>query len=249
MNSHCFVEILGHKPFCAPIIPNLSTSSVPLTAYCCDGWRHRPQFPCRSPNAMLGRARSCPNRSRAVGSMSRSVRMTLLCEDKQRQVFALRFLKALDWNLRDWKLILSPAGRGSGEQFVRETFPDELRALRSKGRDQVYLVVLIDGDSAGVNRRREQIREACRSQGVQPPTDNDRVLVCAPTWNIETWLAYLAGVTIDETRRDYSKFKGRESQCQPLIDELARLCREGALREPAPPSLAVACQEFRRVLN
>ena len=181
--------------------------------------------------------------------MSRSVRLTLLCEDKLQMVFAHRLFMVLGWNLRDVKPITAPAGRGAAEQFVRMEFPRQLSALREKGDEQVFLVVLIDGDAAGTRQRRQQIDEACREQGIEPPTDAERVLVCVPTWNIETWLAYLAGEEIDESVSNYPRFHGRESECQPRVEALVSMCKAGDLRLPAPPSLEAACSGFGRVFG
>ena len=181
--------------------------------------------------------------------MARSVRLTLLCEDKQHKVFAHRFFKSMGWNLRDWRTIVSPAGQGSGEQFVRTEFPKQLRALRGRGNEQVFLVVLIDGNTAGARRRRQQIDEACIVEETQPPSNSERVMIGAPTRSIETWIASLAGTTVNETSRNYPKLTGRESECQPQVEELARMCERGELSEPAPPSLIAACEEYRRVFG
>ena len=181
--------------------------------------------------------------------MSRNVRLTLLCEDKQQRVFAQRFFRALDWNLRDWTPITAPDGLGSAEQFVRTEFPRQLKALREKGDEQVYLVVMIDGDSTGARQRRRQIDEACRAGGIDPPSAAERVLICTPTWNIETWIAYLSGESVDEAFGEYPKFTGRESRCQQQAVALATMCREGRLRSPAPESLENACAEYRRVFE
>lgn len=53
----------------------------------------------------------------------------VLCEDKQHSVFAYRFLKRRT-NHRI-RVIAAPPGEGSGEQFVREQYPHQLRALRA----------------------------------------------------------------------------------------------------------------------
>ncbi|WP_423916566.1 hypothetical protein [Candidatus Poriferisodalis sp.] len=180
--------------------------------------------------------------------MSRSVRLTLLCEDRQHQAFAHRFFKALGWNLRDWRPIVAPAGRGAAEKFVREKFPVELAALRTKGNEQVFLVVLIDGDAAGVDGRRAQLENACREQGIEPPSEMERVLVCVPTWNIETWLAYLDGSDVDEMNSSYPRLT-RERACEPHAQALATMCGSGRLHPPAPPSLKEACIGYRRAVG
>ena len=52
----------------------------------------------------------------------------VLCEDKQHSVFVYRFLKRRT-NHRI-RVVSAPASEGSAEQFVREQYPRELKALR-----------------------------------------------------------------------------------------------------------------------
>ena len=70
-------------------------------------------------------------------------------------------------------------------------------------------------------------------------------MVIVPTWNIETWLAYLAGKSVDETKGDYPRLP-RESDCQSQVEALAAMCEQGQLRPPAPASLQDACGEYER---
>ena len=65
-----------------------------------------------------------------------------------------------------------------------------------------------------------------------------------PTWNIETWFAYLDGGAVDEARSDYPRLP-RERDCQRHVTVLADMCRAGALRQPCPPSLDRTCDEYR----
>lgn len=178
--------------------------------------------------------------------MSRSVRVVLLCEDKQHEVFVRRFLKAGGWIVRDLTPVVSPAGRGSAEQFVRERFPRELKELRSRGSEQVYLIVVVDGDASGVRARKASLSKACTEQGVAPPRDSDNVLVCVPTWNIERWLAYLAGDSVEESRRDYPHLT-KEGNCMPMVKTLVDMCRKRYLRKPVPTSLEDACTDYQTV--
>jgi len=140
----------------------------------------------------------------------------------------------------------APGGRGAGEQFVRERFSLELKAHRSRPVSQA-LVVLIDGDRHGVASRLHQLDQACRDAGVAERADEERVAVIIPTWNIETWLAYLDGEQVSEDRSDYPRLS-RERDCQRHVETLVRMCRAGQLREPAPPSLETACVEYRKRL-
>ena len=175
--------------------------------------------------------------------MSRQVQIVLLCEDQQHEVFLRRFLSSVGWETRGMRVVKAPGGQGSAEQFVRQQFPGELRAQRSRPVSQA-LVAMIDGDTHGVEGRLEQLNEACRASGVDVRGQGERVAVFSPTWRIETWFAYLSGATVDETKSDYPRLT-RERECQPHVDALTEMCRAGTLRPPSPPSLERACVEYR----
>ena len=181
--------------------------------------------------------------------MSRNVQLVMICEDRQHEVFARRFLDRAGWSTRRLRVEMAPPGRGSAEQFVRERFPVELLAYRSK-HHQVgqAVIVLLDGDDQGVAARLRQLAGACESRGVQPRQGDERVGLFVPTWNIETWLAYLDGKTVDENRDDYPRLD-RPRDCQRHVDCLHDMCKQGALRRPSPPSLDAACKEYRQRLQ
>ena len=176
--------------------------------------------------------------------MSRNVRIVLLCEDAQHESFAKRLLVSMGWRLRDFRVERSPSGRGSAEQYVRERFPDELQGVRSKGGERAYLVVMIDGDDKGVAGRRGSLAAACAERQIAPAGDADQVLVCVPTWNIETWLAYLDGEAVEESKRDYPRL-ARPRECAPHVQALADMCSQNTLRQPCPSSLEDACVQYR----
>jgi len=181
--------------------------------------------------------------------MSRRAQLVLLCEDRQHEVFARRFLARAGWPTRRLRVEKAPPAEGSAEQFVRERFPVELSAYRAnRGRVAQGLLVMVDGDDRGVTGRTAELEAACRAQGVPPRQDDDRVAIAVPTWNVETWLAYLAGSTVDESKSDYPRL-ARAGDCRPHVDELLELCRHGALRQPSPASLESACDEYRARLD
>ena len=178
--------------------------------------------------------------------MSRNVRIVLLCEDKQHKAFVSRFIEKMGWIPRDLKPVVSPNGRGSAEQFVRKQFPKYLQALRAKRGERKYLIVMVDGDATSVAARKASLNDACGDHGMASLNDADNVLICVPTWNIETWLAYLDGDTVNETKKDYRRLP-KESECAPMVNTLVDMCREGTLRTPAPASLEDTCISYRRV--
>ena len=85
-----------------------------------------------------------------------------------------------------------------------------------------------------------------KKQGVTVRSANEPILHLIPARNIETWLAYLRGETVDE-RAIYPKL-ARERDCVPMVHTLKAMCDAGKLREPAPSSLVRACVEYRERL-
>lgn len=172
------------------------------------------------------------------------VSITLLCEDLQTDVFVRRFLKHRNFRSRDIRTLPLPGGRQSGEQWVRERYPTELRAIRR--RQGAYLIVITDADTQSTAVRRAQLDTACDEKEIPRRDDGDPVLVIVPRRNIETWLAYLGGATVDENTA-YRKLK-RESDCVTQANSLYRMCHdEQRLDEGAPPSLREACGEYPKL--
>lgn len=165
-------------------------------------------------------------------------KITVLCEDKQHEAFIRRFLRKRNRRV----YAVQRARSGAGDQFVMDKFPSYLDAVRKRGG---ILVTMIDGDRYGVSRRLKQLNESCGRSGVSPHSTGDKAVVLVPVRSIETWLAYLDGEEINETRT-YPKLR-RERECKRHVDALVEMCETETLRSPSPPSLDVACQEYHRV--
>ena len=173
-----------------------------------------------------------------------SVTIVLLCEDKQTESFVCNFLKHRNFKKgRDITTLV--ASSGSGEQWVRKQYPKQLNAIRNK--KNAYLIVVIDADMYTIDDRHEQLKKECKDKDILP-RDIKRdvnVLHIIPCRNIETWLAYLENESVDESKV-YPKLK-RESDCKEHTRRLHDMCRAQRLREPAPPSLQEACNEYPKL--
>ena len=172
------------------------------------------------------------------------VRITLLCEDSQTDAFVRRFLSHRKFRGRDIKSLPLPDGHRSGEQWVRERYPAELRAIR--GKQGAYLIVVTDADNDSTGARRAQLEAECERQQVPGKGDDNQVVLIVPRRNIGTWLAYLDGSDVDESRR-YPRLQ-RERDCAVHAKRLYNMCHETQhLRQPVPPSLREACEEYRKL--
>lgn len=107
---------------------------------------------------------------------------------------------------------------------------------------------MIDGDRHGVDGRLAQLDAACHADRIEVRRPDEHVAVLIPTWNIETWFAYLDGHEVNETNPGYPRLP-RPRDCQRHVDTLGEMCRGGVLREPAAPSLVSACAEYGQPLR
>ena len=181
-----------------------------------------------------------------MGAVSASV--ILLCEDSQTDKFLRRFLRRRFGHRFGRRVHSVPfaAGSGSGEQRVREQFPDQLQLVR--GRRRTVLIAVIDADTESAEARRTQLQRQCAVRGIDALRDSDPVLVVIPRRSIETWFHYLSGYEFDETTR-YPHLR-READCVPLADRLYDMCHEQQkLAEPAPASLVEACRAYPRLTH
>ena len=180
--------------------------------------------------------------------MARRVQVILLCEDRQHEAFARRFLRERGWTAHQLRVEKVPHGEGSGEQYVRERYLKELVAFRRSAVRNRALVVLIDGDNKGVAGRMRDLDAVCEANNEPARRASERVFVFVPTWNIETWLAYLGGSAVCEGKRNYPRL-AQPGRCQPHVDALVEMCNQRQLRDQPPPSLVSACEEYDRLAS
>jgi len=175
---------------------------------------------------------------------SRRARIVLLCEDSQQEAFIRRFLEGMGWNTRELRVVKSPSGKGSGEQWVREKFADELAIYRERrNRAASGLIAVIDADVQEVQDRIRDFEAACNARQIRFREDNDRVAIAVPKRNIETWIHYLNGSPVNEENA-FPKLE-KERLCQPAVRNLVARCKSTGLAEDAPSSLLAACHEYR----
>ena len=170
----------------------------------------------------------------------------ILCEDQQQEVFIRNFLMKKGYTQRQMRIERCPSGKQAGEQFVREKYPAELKALRQRtARAETALLVMIDADTGTVAEMAKRLDSICSEQGVAVRNQNDRAAFLIPRRNIETWIHSLNGEVVDETTA-YSKLR-YESECKPGVKELFEICSVGECPADFPDSLKAACLEYQRV--
>jgi hypothetical protein len=98
-----------------------------------------------------------------------------------------------------------------------------------------------------VGERVQTFRAACVESGVPFRSNDERVVFVVPKRNIETWLAYLRGQSVNE-EDTYPKHTC-ESDCRQEVARLDELCREQRFPVAPPASLASSCDEFKRIAD
>ncbi|MEG3928701.1 MULTISPECIES: hypothetical protein [unclassified Microcoleus] len=179
--------------------------------------------------------------------MSRRVQIVILCEDRQQEVFARYFLKKRGFT-GQFRANICPKGSQAGEEYVRTHYPGEVKAYRQK-RNQVSigLVVLIDADTGTLEARLNELASVLGENDEKKREPNEAIAIFVPKRNIETWIHYLQGETVNEENA-YAKFENNEAVCKKPVEDLADRCYSQSLPEDAPRSLQAACGELQRLL-
>lgn len=177
--------------------------------------------------------------------MKRKAQIVVLCEDRQQEVCARYFLRQCGFHPRKMEFLTCPKGKQSGEQFVRENYPSEVRAYRSrKNHLSIGLAVIIDADRKTVGQRLQELEESLVNDCQQIRQSGENIAIFIPKRNIETWIHYLMGDKVDEETA-YPKFQ-KEGVSKPYMRELAKRCQAEKLND-APPSLYSAKDECRKI--
>ena len=179
--------------------------------------------------------------------MSNYVDVVILCEDRQQEVFARHFLTGCGVQPRRIRAKVCPSGKMSGEQFVRQEYPKEVKTYRSRSAYlKIGLTVVTDADVKSVAEKLRELEDALEGDGQGRRQSAERIAVFIPKRNIETWIHYLQGEVVNEVDA-YSKLLGREGDCKPSVRQLAGKPRYN-LTEDVPQSLREACHELQRLL-
>jgi hypothetical protein len=172
----------------------------------------------------------------------------VLAEDERHQRLLRKYLYRLGYQLRDIRFRPLPGGRGCGEQWVREGYAAEVKNYRARSaRAKTALIVAIDADTGGVDRRLRQLREALEHSGVDARADDEVIVHLIPKRNVETWILCLSGRQVDEIT-DYK----HENDVDKLIPAAAATLFEWSRMNATPtarcvPSLSAAIFEARRL--
>lgn len=167
--------------------------------------------------------------------MSKPTTVILLCEDNLTAALFRFYLIRCGIHHRDIRFLVSPKGRGAGENYVIRQYPAQVDAYRlSKAKKDTWLIVSIDADTGTVAGHLEQLNASLRQSGNQRLRDinieNEAIARLVPRRNVETWILVLTGTTANEID-DYSRSRRKEDWhelIQPASQELYSWVRPNA---------------------
>jgi hypothetical protein len=172
-------------------------------------------------------------------------KITVLCEGSSDASFIRRFLTERGYDRRQIHVRPFPQAQGSGEQFVREHFPQELVALRQwKNR---ALIVMLDADTLSVAERERQLNDACAAKKIPAPTAEDATVFVIPKRNSETWFKFLLSEPFSEMEEKFIKQSDNHERAKLAAKILNDLCfRKQKMPSDVPSSLLLTCNSWKR---
>jgi len=179
----------------------------------------------------------------------RIARIILLVEDLNQGNLLRRYLLRLGQDTRTMEFKKLLKGRGSGEQFVRERYASEARAVRLQmAKTKACLIAVIDADTGSVDDRRQQLQRALRDADEPPRAPAEPILNLIPKRSVETWVLCLNSQAVDEVT-DYRHDAGVDPQS---IKQAAQILYDwtrpnAALPDQCVPSLRDCLPEFGRI--
>ncbi len=179
------------------------------------------------------------------------IRVHVLCEDSSHKSFIHAYLKLRGFHPRKLFFADLPEGRGgSGEKWVRDHFPREVRCYRKYRRDNVILIVMIDVDNGTPQGRIAQLETALRDDDQKPRPQDDRIAILTPAWCLENWFWFLNEDEIieNETKKHTYTRNGsflKDHKPSAFAAKMFDWCQSDG--QNAPSSLKTSCTEWRRL--
>jgi hypothetical protein len=155
---------------------------------------------------------------------SRRLRLHVLCEDEVHRQFIERLADRFGIGPRQRQINASP-NSVAADAYVLQNYAEAVSLWRAERHDaNVGLLVVIDGDTRGVARRRQDLAKKLKDAGMDPIALADPVAILVPTWHIETWIGWLSGHRpVDEQTR----YKVDRGALPPAAHEMARKIKNG----------------------
>jgi hypothetical protein len=173
--------------------------------------------------------------------MSRRVRLVVVAEDRQSEMFLRQVLYGLGFTVRDLTFKTAPKAVQSADHWVIQTHAAEAKKLRANAHAQpnTGMVTCIDADHHAVGDRHAQL-DGAMDFAREP---KDRMAWLVPKRNIETWIRALTGEPADEV----TDYKRRGHDPVPCDAVATVFLKSPPGQSTALPSLWTARLEIEKV--
>ena len=159
--------------------------------------------------------------------VERIAEVVVLAEDVNQANFARRFLIRAGQDKRKIRVRPLRSGRGSAEQYVRETYPVEVLYYRRRSSSRsAALVVALDADNGSVAGHEAELARSLRHAGESPRQPDEQIALVIPKRNIETWIRCLLGNVVDEMS-DYKGWPEIQEGIKPAAQAFFDWSRDG----------------------
>jgi len=185
--------------------------------------------------------------------MARKLDCLLLCEDKEQESLIRPILK------RQFSRVhVEPRKPQGGIAFVFQQYARLVKGIiRRYPQEARGLVVVVDGDTAGYPQRLEELDPCLLDAGYERrDIKKERIAVCVPCRNVETWEIWLCGRRdlneSDDYKPDFKaeKRRGAMSSEMALQAWFAQVSEADASAERAHlPSLSNGRAELARLYS
>lgn len=179
--------------------------------------------------------------------LNKDYQYQILCEDVQMRGFILSFLVAQGINSHKARVCNYPGGKGCGEAFVRRELPREVQILHATNYIRKVLIVCSDADTLPVDERLKLLSRDVEKEIKNWNRANEPILFWIPKRQIETWIHFLNGESVDETESFPHDGKTPET-CKRVAGIFSEYC-QGQIDIDCKdvPSLLTAKHEYERV--
>jgi hypothetical protein len=130
--------------------------------------------------------------------------VVILAEDQEHQNLVWHYLK----NCTPYKKkmgrvrkVALPGNRGSGSQYVREKFPQEVAACRGRYAKNL-LIVITDADNLSAAERERTLHNELSQSNHDAIKADEPIVVLVPKWQVETWVKCLLGQSVLESDKN-----------------------------------------------
>jgi hypothetical protein len=182
------------------------------------------------------------------------MRCSLLCEDIEQELFFRPILEQ-----RFGRVIVEPRKpkQQGGINFVFQSYADVVKkTVRRSPQEAVGLVVVVDGDSAGLKQRLKELDQRLEEAGSVKRDAKEKIAACVPSRTVETWELWLCGRRDLNEASDYKanfqieKRKGKASADGAVKAWFSLLTEVDAKAEnDRLPALAAGRSELRRLYD